>query len=340
MITIKTPTLSLFSTLNTLSFFTLINIFSVTAVYGENSDGVARQEPIFPLPESIIYDADKAALGEILFSDARLSKNSRFSCASCHQLENGGDDNLTHGLSLSADHNVVNTPSIFNAQFNFRQNWDGAAKTLENQIELTMQNQHEFGNSWTDVTKKLNKDVLLANHFNNVYQNGINRDNIIDALIEFEKTLITPNSRFDRYLRDADIHLSMEEEQGYKLFKEYGCIACHQGINVGGNLFQKFGVFYDYLSERGEISKADYGRFNITDRPFDRFVFKVPSLRNIEVTAPYLHDGSAATLEEAIFIMGRTQLGRTLTKEDIQLIKAFLKTLTGEYKNIPLGSRP
>ena len=156
-----------------------------------------------------------------------------------------------------------------------------------------------------------------------------------DAIVEFEKTLITPNSRFDRYLRN-DGSLTNKEIEGYTLFKELGCVSCHQGTNIGGNLYQKFGLFYDYLAERGNIQKQDYGRYNTSNREMDKFVFKVPSLRNIAVTAPYLHDGSAKTIEQAISIMGKTQVGKVLTDNEIELIKSFLNTLTGEYKNRPL----
>ena len=270
----------------------------------------------------------------MLFSDTRLSNNKQIACATCHQLDAGGDDNLSKGLSLSTENNEMNTPSIFNAQFNFRQNWNGSANTLQQQIELMMTDQHQFNNSWDKAIEELAKDNEFVELFNQSYQDGINKKNVIEALVEFEKTLITPDSRFDRYLRNEDVGLTAEEEKGYILFKEFGCISCHQGINIGGNLFQKFGVFYNYFAERGNITETDYGRKNITGREIDTYVFKVPSLRNISITAPYLHDGSAETIEEVIKIMGRSQLGRKLTSNQIQLIKAFLETLTGEYKNM------
>jgi len=295
-----------------------------------------RQEPIRPIPLLSKVDTNKAGLGERLFFDLRLSSNSELACSSCHQLEAGGDDNVAKGISNSYSQHIINTPTIFNARFNFRQNWDGSVKTLEQQIDLAVRNNHVFKNSWDDIVATLSQDDELKNDFHEIYLDGISKENIIDALVEFEKTLITPNSRFDRYLRNEDGALSKEEIEGYRAFKELGCISCHQGINIGGNLYQKFGVFYNYIAERGEIKNSDYGRMNATNRQMDAFVFKVPSLRNIAVTAPYLHDGSAETLEEVIMIMGRTQLGRTLTADETRSIKAFLKTLTGEYKNIPL----
>jgi len=292
-----------------------------------------RQEPILPIPLNIDTNTQKAKLGETLFFDTRLSSNNRISCASCHIFTAGGADNLVTGISISTEQNIINTPSIFNARYNFRQNWNGQAKTLGQQIDLAIKSEHEFNNTWLKILPELRKDNHLNNRFNNVYKDGITRKNVIDAIVEFEKTLITPNSRFDRYLRKEDIKLTKDEINGYIAFKELGCISCHQGINVGGNLFQKFGVFYNYIAERGNIKKPDYGRMNVTNRKIDAFVFKVPSLRNVAVTAPYLHDGSAKTIEDAIRIMGKTQLGRILTDNETRLIKLFLNTLTGEYKN-------
>ena len=325
--------ISLFVTLLTA---TLLCALKITAVHAENNERY-RHEPILPIPLKNEINAGKASLGESLFFDKRLSSNNQVSCASCHQLEAGGDDNVALGLSSLTDQHIINTPSIFNAQYNFRQNWDGSVKTLEEQIDMVLKNQHELDNNWGDVITTLSQDNDLTKEFHTIYQDGITKENIVDALVEFEKTLTTPNSRFDKYLRKEDVELSDKELKGYMVFKELGCISCHQGVNVGGNLYQKFGVFYNYIAERGDIKKSDYGRMNVTNRQMDAFVFKVPSLRNIAVTAPYLHDGSAETIEEAISIMGKTQLGRTLTNNEIRLIKSFLYTLTGEYKNKPLG---
>ena len=311
------------------------NSLSTSPAHAENDED-SRQEPIFPIPQKIEVNENKVKLGEILFFDSRLSKNNTLSCASCHQLDTGGDDNVAIGISISGGLHIINTPSIFNAVYNFRQNWNGSAKSLHEQIELLMISQHEFDHTWDAVVAKLASDTNLKHEFTLNYADGITKNNIIDALVEFEKTLITPNSRFDRFLRNESNALTKEELAGYKLFKELGCISCHQGINIGGNLYQKFGVFYNYLAEQGNINKTNHGRMNITGRLIDDQVFKVPSLRNIAVTAPYFHDGSAKTIVQAIDIMGRTQLGRDLKIDEIILIKAFLQTLTGEYKNKPL----
>jgi cytochrome c peroxidase len=298
-----------------------------------------KLEPIYPIPQNIEVNTEKANIGEQLFFDTRLSRDNSIACATCHQLDAGGDDNLAKGISISGESHVFNTPSIFNALYNFRQNWEGSIKTPQEQIDDVVTSQNGFDNQWQNIISLLSTDKQLTTNFRQAYSDGINKTNIIDALVEFEKTLITPNSRFDRYLRNEDNALSRKEIEGYIIFKELGCVSCHQGINIGGNLFQKFGVFYDYMAERGNLSKHDYGRFNTTNRLIDQFVFKVPSLRNVAVTAPYLHDGSAKTLDDAISIMGRTQIGRTLTMDEVLSIKAFLITLTGEYKNTPLDGR-
>jgi len=322
----------MFSAAHALSLITLIGLLYVNYAQAENNDN-DRPEPIFPIPQVVEFNKARATLGEALFFDTRLSKDNNISCASCHQLDAGGDDNVALGISMSAEHNIINTPSIFNVRYNFRQNWNGSTRTLQGQVDTAMNSRHAFDNTWDAVITALSTDPLLARDFREAYGDGITRQNVIDAIVEFEKTLVTPNSRFDRYLRNESDSLNQEEIEGYQKFKELGCISCHQGINIGGNLFQKFGVFYNYIAERGNITQADYGRMNTTDRQMDKFVFKVPSLRNIALTAPYLHDGSAETLEEAIDIMGRTQLGRTLTVDEILMIKAFLNTLTGEYRN-------
>ncbi len=314
----------------------LVCTLSATLVHAE-TDQPYKQEPISPIPQTVEINEAKAALGKSLFSDTRFSKNNTVACATCHQLESGGDDNVAKGISLVSDQHVINTPSIFNAQYNFRQNWDGSAATLEDQIDMVMVNQHEFNNQWDNVTAQFSADKDFTNTYQKVYKGTITKDNIVNALVEYEKSLNTPNSAFDRYLRNEEKSLTQEEINGYILFKGLGCISCHQGMNVGGNLYQRFGIFYDYLAERGDINKHDFGKFNTTNRQMDKFVFKVPSLRNVAVTAPYLHDGSAKTLEDAISIMGKTQLGRTLTENEVSLIKAFLNSLTGEHNNKILG---
>lgn len=300
------------------------------------AEGALRDEPIIPIPLSSDLNPDKLILGELLFNDPRLSLNNQVACSTCHQLDAGGDDNKKIGISHDGASHVINTPTIFNSRYNFRQNWDGSIRTLAGQVDKVVHSHLEANTNWTELINELRQDAKLSEHFSKIYSEGISRDTYVDALTEFNKSIVTPNARFDQYLRGDDEAITKNEKQGYQLFKNLGCISCHQGINVGGNLFQKMGIFYDYFTARGSIQHADYGYMNVTDRRSDAFVFKVPSLRNIEMTAPYLHDGTAETLEDVIDIMGKTQLGRKISSSEIDLIAAFLKTLTGEYKNKPL----
>ena len=185
--------------------------------------------------------------------------------------------------------------------------------------------------TWPELLAKLRADADYRAAFKALY-GGPEREHVLDALATFQRSLLTPDARFDRYLRGERDAITAEEARGYQLFKAYGCIACHQGVNVGGNLFQRFGVFYDPFAARGNAGAADLGRYTITGREDDRKVFRVPSLRNVAVTSPYFHDGSAASLAEAVDIMARSQLGRELPRDDIDLIIRFLRTLTGVYR--------
>jgi len=315
-----------------------IIIFSHNSVSAEEPIVPALGEPIQPIPVDTSLDPDKVALGSLLFNDTRLSNDNSLSCASCHKLESGGDDDLATGISLGGNSHVVNTPTVFNARYNFRQQWDGAAASLDDQVDHVLHNHMEADSNWNELLTKLNSDATLVNEFKHIYKDGINKTNYLDALTEFQKSLVTPNSRFDQYLLGNYEAITDDEKKGYLRFKELGCISCHQGINIGGNLFQKFGIFYDYLGERGDIINADYGRINVTNRETDMYVFKVPTLRNIEVTAPYLHDGKAETLEEVIAIMGKTQIGKNINEDDVALLEKFLKTLTGEYRGKSLST--
>jgi cytochrome c peroxidase len=195
----------------------------------------------------------------------------------------------------------------------------------------------EMGSTWEEMVAKLSRDAGYTSAFKEIYAGGIQPGNVRNAIAEFELSLTTPNSRFDRYLRGDNTALTTEERIGYAKFKSYGCISCHQGVNVGANMFQRMGVIRDYFADRGDITQADYGRFNVTRNDSDKFTFKVPGLRNVAVTPPYFHDGSAKTLEEAVAVMAKYQLGRPLPPEDLASIVRFLQTLTGEYEGKPLS---
>jgi cytochrome c peroxidase len=293
------------------------------------------EEPIKPIPLTAQTDPRKAALGQVLFFDRRLSRGDTISCASCHRFDAGGAFPAPFTTSADGKPHVVNAPSAFNVAFNFRQLWAGGANSVEEVVDQVVRNPLVFASSWDEVLSKLRKDAALDERFRRVYPAGLTAETVSNALGEYNRSLTTPNGRFDRYLRGDSGAISKDELAGYNLFKRYGCVACHQGVNVGGNMFQTFGVMGDYFKTRGEVKPADLGRFNVTHRESDRHVFKVPSLRNVVLTGPYFHDGSASTLQEAVDVMFKYQLGRSASEEDKQLIIKFLGTLTGEQPKAP-----
>jgi cytochrome c peroxidase len=292
---------------------------------------VAMQEPITPIPLEIKLDARKVALGRRLFHDPRLSRDDTISCSYCHNLAKGGMDGLPHSIGIDGKEVKINTLTVFNSGFNFRLFWDGRVATLEDQIEFPMNSPCEMGSSWKEVIAKLGKDADYRRDFGVIYRDGISILAIKDAIAIFERSLTTPNGKFDRFLRgDKDV-LDSDERAGYELFKALGCISCHQGRNVGGNMYEKIGVVDDYFAHRGNVQKVDYGRYNFTGIEEHRYEFRVPSLRNVALTAPYFHDASAKTLEQAVSIMGKYQLGVKLTSGEVARIVKFLNTLTGIY---------
>ncbi|WP_347901791.1 cytochrome c peroxidase [Pseudomonas purpurea] len=293
-------------------------------------------EPLKPLPPVPKQDPQRVELGRLLFNEPRLSVNNSLSCASCHQLEKGGADDKGFSIGVTGTPVAFNTPSVFNASLNFRQFWDGRADTLEAQAHEVVQNPSEMGSHWEHVIETLTADPAYQSAFGKAYPDGVTTTNVQDALATYERTLLSSNSRFDQYLLGNTDILDIDEKYGYQRFKDYGCIACHQGVNIGGNMFQKFGVMGDYFQARGNPLESDLGRYLVTKDDEDRYVFKVPSLRNVAVTAPYFHDASAKTLEEAVDIMFKFQLGRVPSTDDKTLIIKFLKTLTGEWGGKPL----
>lgn len=293
-------------------------------------------EPIQPLPETLNLNLEKVALGKKLFHDPLLSGDGTVSCASCHNLDTGGVDGKARSTGVMGRAGRVNTPTVFNSGFHSKLFWDGRAESLEAQIDGPLLASHEMASSWSQVIGKLGSSGSYRDAFGSLYPAGINENTVKDAIATFERSLYTPNARFDHYLRGDEAAITAEEKAGYQLFKTYGCVKCHQGMTVGGNHFDTFGVIGDYFADRGDITKEDLGRFNVTGDERDRFKFKVCSLRNVVLTAPYFHDGSAATLEEAVTIMARYQLGRRIPEADVKLIVKFLGTLTGEYNGNPL----
>jgi|SoiMethySBSTD1v2_1073268.scaffolds.fasta_scaffold125065_4 cytochrome c peroxidase len=299
------------------------------------SSGLDR-EPLEALPETPPVDHATASLGRKLFHDKRLSSDGSTACASCHDLAKGGDDGLARSVGVGKRKGGINAPSVFNAALNFVQFWDGRAKTLEDQIDGPIAHPSEMNTTWNDVVAKLKRDTEYTKAFAERYPDGVTAANVRYSIAAFERTLLTHDAPFDRWLRGEQGALSPEQKEGYALFKGVGCIACHQGRNVGGNMFQRFGVLGDYFKDRGNVTEADYGRYNVTKDESDRFVFRVPSLRNVEHTAPYFHDGSAQTLPQAVQVMAKYQLGRKLSDTQIAEIVAFLKSLSGKVPELEL----
>jgi len=291
---------------------------------------------ISPLPLNVSLDNKKVALGERLFKDPGLSGDGSISCAHCHNLDTGGVDLLKHSRGIGGREGIINTPTVFNSGFNFRQFWNGRAESLEDQIDEPLQNPSEMNATWQQVITSISKDSYYRSDFSAIYSDGIQPKNVKDAIATFERSLVTPNSRFDRFLRGDKSALSYKEQAGYRLFKQLGCISCHQGINIGGNMYQKLGVMEDYFAARGHLTEADMGRYSVTKNEKDRHFFKVPSLRNVALTPPYFHDGSAKKLEDAVKVMARFQLGEKVDDDDVSNIVAFLGSLTGEYLGKPL----
>lgn len=318
-----------------LSFATCVKAELPLPAINENANYL-KYEPLQPIPLTISIDESKLELGEKLFDDPQLSHGNVLSCSSCHVLLQGGDDGLTVSVTNQGEKDNINAPTVFNSVFNFRQTWRGEFRTLALQAEDAIKNKKHGASNWPEVIQKLKRDKSYKKHFDDLYGGAITRGSILDALVVFEKSLITPNSRFDKYLRGNQSILTEDEKLGYHYFKMYGCVACHQGINIGGNVFQKFGLFDDYFTQRGNVSKADFGLYNVTGNESDRFVFRVPSLRNVSVTAPYLHDGSIDSLNKVVKIMARYQLGTTINDDHVNKIELFLTTLTGEYKGVLL----
>ncbi len=298
-------------------------------------------EPIKPLPEKVPYNKEKAELGKILFHDPILSKDRTVSCSTCHELyKKWGTDRRPVSVGIEGKHGNANAPTVFNTYFNFRLFWNGRAKNLKEQAKGPLHNPVEMAMDKNEIEKRLNKNPFYKKMFKKIYKTDtVKYEQVLDAIAEFEKALITPNSKFDKYLRCKEKHvenpdrcnsiLTEKELKGYLIFKKVGCITCHNGINVGGNSFQKLGVINAYIWK-----PTNPDRYQITKKEKDKNVYRVPSLRNVACTYPYFHDGSVKTLKEALKKMSYHNLGFELTEKEIDYIEAFLKTLTGELPPI------
>jgi cytochrome c peroxidase len=290
-----------------------------------------KTEPVQPLPAEHGQDPGKVALGNKIYHDKRLSGDDTISCATCHGLDKGGTDRLRFSKGIDDAVGDINAPTVFNAGYQVKQFWDGRAADLEEQADGPVNNPIEMGANWPDVIAKLEKDEEFVREFKSIYPDGLKKEHFLDAIATFERSLITPNSKFDRYLMGNDAALSADEREGYAKFKEHGCATCHVGKILGGRSFEKMGREADYFEDRGDVGKPDYGRFNVTANEKDRFKLKVPTLRNIALTAPYFHDGTRNDLHEVVRIMSEYQSGIEASDRDVDLMVKFLMTLTGEY---------
>lgn len=304
------------------------------AMYDDGLPESRQAEPVRPVDAYLEVDQAKVALGYALFHDTRLSVDNSVSCATCHSLETAGVDNHRYSHGVNDLLGGVNAPTVYNAVYNFVQFWDGRAATLAAQAAGPPLNPVEMASlSFEDIIAKLQADRKFARAFNEVYPEGLTEATITDAIEQFERTLLTPDSRFDKWLRGEDDVLSADELTGYELFKKYDCATCHVGPNLGGQSYELMGLRRHYFADRGlEMTVEDDGRFKETKDERDRHRFKVPGLRNVEHTWPYYHDGTRETLEDAVRDMGIYQSGVELTDAEVDMIAAFLKTLTGEYQ--------
>jgi len=286
--------------------------------------------PVQPLRAPTGLDPRRVELGRRLFVDVRLSGKNTVSCAGCHNLGAGGADERTLSIGTDGQSGDMNAPTVFNAALNFRQFWDGRAATLEDQIDGPVQNPVEMAATWPQVVARLKQDPEMVQRFRDIYPEGISVTAIKNAIATFERSLITPGAPFDRWLQGESGAISEQAREGWQLFTQLGCVSCHQGVNLGGNLYERFGIMHPRYDEaHPPRSKADFGRFNLTGNPDHRFEFKVPTLRNVALTAPYFHDGSSATLDDAVRRMAWHQLGLTLTDDEVTRLLAFLESLTG-----------
>ncbi|WP_407530993.1 cytochrome-c peroxidase [Methylobacterium oryzisoli] len=276
-----------------------------------------EREPITPIPPPPDADPREVALGEHLFADPRLSGDGARACTSCHDVGSNGADNRTRNPAHGAAKPLLDVSTVFNAALSYRLGWEGKIRTLEAQAQEAIESPASMGGRVDDVLARLRDDAEIAQAFRAVFGRGPDRDGLLRALATYERSLVTPDSRFDLWLRGDSSALSPEERSGYDLFRSLGCVSCHQGVNVGANLLQRHGIFHPLASPEPAI-------------------LRVPSLRNVAETAPYFHDGSAPTLREAVRRMALAQLNQTLADDDIDRIAAFLKTLTGRYRGRPV----
>jgi cytochrome c peroxidase len=306
------------------------------AVTGVSAIWAASGEPIQPLVAAKVTNPALVELGKKLYFDPRLSKSGFISCNSCHNLSMGGTDNIKTSIGHNWNEGPINAPTVLNSSLNVAQFWDGRAKDLQAQAGGPIANPGEMASNHQLAIDVLQSIPGYVAEFKKVFKTEkVTIDEVTKAIAAFEETLVTPNSRFDKWLKGDKTAITKTELAGYQLFKDSGCTACHNGPAAGGNSFQKMGAVEAYKT----TSNAE-GRIAVTGKDADRFNFKVPTLRNVEMTYPYFHDGAANTLKEAVEVMGRIQLGKKFTDDENAKIVSFLKTLTGDQPNFKLPILP
>lgn len=325
-----------------LASFLVLLIAGIAAAFAAD-DPLMKQaqstfEPI-PLKPPAIKDVTATPamieLGKALYFDPRLSQSHNISCNTCHQIGLGGVDMLPTSIGHKWQQGSRNAPTVLNSVFNAAQFWDGRAADLKEQAGGPIQNPIEMGISHKHAIEMLKGISGYAKLFNAAFPSDADRitmPNVVAAIAAFEATLITPNAPFDKYLRGDASALTAEQKEGLKLFMDKGCAGCHAGINVGGQMYAPFGV----IERPGAdiLPPGDKGRFQVTKTVSDEYVFRVPPLRNVELTPPYFHSGKSWDLRQAVAVMGASQLGHRLTDEEVSAITAFLKSLTGEQPQV------
>lgn len=300
------------------------------------------QHALQPIPDSLATDIRKVTLGRKMYNDARVSLDGTLSCATCHVIDQGGADSRGTRTSegIYGQFGGINAPTVLNAAFNVEQFWNGRAHTLADQAAGPPVNPVEMGDqTWEQICERLKEDASLVAEFQSIYPEGITQATVTDAIAEYEKTLITPNDRLDQMLKGDENALTEEEKKGLAAFMDNSCAVCHVGKTLGGQSFETLGIYEDYYAAREQsnpdivYNDDDKGLAGFTGDTADLHRFKVPGLRNISKTSPYFHDGTQATIEDAVRAMFRFELGvKEAPESDVASISAFLRTLDGEIK--------
>ncbi|MDD6823743.1 MAG: cytochrome c peroxidase [Paraprevotella sp.] len=300
------------------------------------------QHALQPIPDSLSTDIRKVTLGRKMYNEARVSLDGTLSCATCHVIDKGGADSRGTRTSegINGQFGGINAPTVLNAAFNVEQFWNGRAHTLADQAAGPPVNPVEMGDqTWEQICERLSQDASLVAEFQSIYPEGITQATVTDAIAEYEKTLITPNDRLDQMLKGDENALTEEEKKGLAAFMDNSCAVCHVGKTLGGQSFETLGIYEDYYAAREQsnpdivYNDDDKGLAGFTGDTADLHRFKVPGLRNISKTSPYFHDGTQATIEDAVRAMFRFELGvKEAPESDVASISAFLRTLDGEIK--------